>query len=298
MCDKLNFLKNMLQLKKLSFPLILGIGKLITDTCKSFTIYTETESFMKEQLYTIPLNDAVNAQDECPFCFIERNIEQDLLDFVLGSGSSYMEADIREMTDKAGFCRAHFKKMFDYGNTLGNAWILKTHYQKMIGEMQQQIASFRPGKTSLKDKFRKNVQSGNSLASWVEQKEESCYICNHYKETYARYLDTFFYMYKKDPAFRERIASGKGFCLPHFKDLCESADAQLSDKDKDGFYAMLLPLMEQNMKRISEDVSWLVEKFDYRNKDADWKNSRDAIQRGMQKLKGGYPADGPYQQSK
>mgnify|MGYP001518328744 CR=1 FL=1 len=39
---------------------------------------------MKEQLYTIPLNDAVNAQDECPFCFIHRSIEQDLLDFVLG----------------------------------------------------------------------------------------------------------------------------------------------------------------------------------------------------------------------
>ena len=55
---------------------------------------------MKEQLYTIPLNDAVNAGDECPFCFIERSVEQDLLDFVLGSGSSYMEADIREMTDK------------------------------------------------------------------------------------------------------------------------------------------------------------------------------------------------------
>ena len=50
---------------------------------------------MKEQLYTIPLNDAVNAGDECPFCYIERSVEQDLLDFVLGSGSSYMEADIR-----------------------------------------------------------------------------------------------------------------------------------------------------------------------------------------------------------
>ena len=104
---------------------------------------------MKEQLYTIPLNDAVNAQDECPFCFIHRSIEQDLLDFVLGSGSSYMEADIREQTDKAGFCRYHFQKMFDYGNTLGNAWILKTHYQRMIREMQQEFASFRPGKSSL-----------------------------------------------------------------------------------------------------------------------------------------------------
>ena len=69
---------------------------------------------MKEKLYTIPLNDAVNAQDECPFCFVERAVEQDLMDFVLGSGSSYMEADIREMTDKAGFCREHFKKMFDF----------------------------------------------------------------------------------------------------------------------------------------------------------------------------------------
>ena len=86
---------------------------------------------MKEKLYTIPLNDAMNAGDECPFCFIERNVEQDLLDFTLGSGSSYMESDVREATDKAGFCRAHFKKMFDYGNTLGNAWILKTHYVQM-----------------------------------------------------------------------------------------------------------------------------------------------------------------------
>ena len=59
---------------------------------------------MKEKLYTIPLNDAVNANDECPFCFIEREVEQDLLDFVLGSGSSYMESDVREITDRAGFC--------------------------------------------------------------------------------------------------------------------------------------------------------------------------------------------------
>jgi len=36
---------------------------------------------MKETLYTIPLNDAVNANDECPFCYIERSVEQDLLDF-------------------------------------------------------------------------------------------------------------------------------------------------------------------------------------------------------------------------
>lgn len=253
---------------------------------------------MKEQLYTIPLNDAVNADDECPFCFIERSIEKDLLDFVLGSSSSYMEADIRELTDRSGFCRAHFSKMFDYGNTLGNAWILKTHYQKILQEMQQQFSSFTPGKTSLRDKFRKTAQNGNAIGVWITKKEESCYICNQYHDTYARYLDTFFYMYKKDSIFRDKIKNGKGFCLPHFKDLCESADQQLNDKEKEDFYSCVLPLMEQNMKRLADDVSWLVEKFDYRNKDADWKNSKDAIQRGMQKLKGGYPADPPYKMNK
>lgn len=252
---------------------------------------------MKEQLYTIPLNDAVNAGDECPFCYIERNIEQDLLDFVLGSGSSYMEADIREMTDKAGFCRAHFQKMFDYGNTLGNAWILKTHYMQMIGEMQKTFEGFKPGKIRLKKKLREEKANGNPIGMWVQKKEESCYICNQYEKTYARYLDTFFYMFKQDQAFRDKIKNSKGFCLPHFGDLCAS-DMVLSEKDRDAFYACVIPLMEENMKRVAEDVAWMVEKFDYRNKDADWKNSKDAIQRGMQKLKGGYPADPAYKMNK
>ena len=45
---------------------------------------------MKEQLYTIPLNDAMDARDECPFCFIERAVERDVMDFCLGNSSSYM----------------------------------------------------------------------------------------------------------------------------------------------------------------------------------------------------------------
>ena len=253
---------------------------------------------MKEQLYTIPLNDAVNAGDECPFCYIERNVEQELLDFALGSGSSYMESDIRELTDKAGFCRNHFKKMFDYGNTLGNGWILKTHYMRMNQEMKHQFKSFPPQKSSLMGKFKKNADSQNPIGIWVAEKEKSCYICKRFEDTYARYLDTFFVMYQKDESFRDKIKNSKGFCLPHFGDLCEAAETKLNDKEKAAFYPMIFALMEENMQRMADDVAWLVEKFDYRNKDADWKNSKDAIQRGMQKLKGGYPADPPYQMNK
>lgn len=253
---------------------------------------------MKEQLYTIPLNDAVNAQDECPFCFIERSIEQDLLDFVLGSGSSYMEADIRDLTDRAGFCRTHFKKMFDYGNTLGNAWILKTHYMRVIADMKGRFAEFTPGKTSLKSRLMKSTSEANAIAAWAKEKEASCYVCGQFKDTYERYLDTFFYLYKNDPEFKEKIKNSKGFCLPHFGDLCEAADLKVADKEKEEFFRTMFALMESNMERVSEDVAWMVEKFDYKNADADWKNSKDAIQRGMQKLKGGYPADPVYKMKK
>ena len=176
---------------------------------------------MKEQLYTIPLNDAINANDECPFCFIERNVEQDLLDFVLGSGSSYMESDIREATDKAGFCRNHFKKMFDYGNTLGNGWILKTHFLHMNKQMHDQFRSFVPQKTPLMGKLKKNAAQRSSIGVWAKEQEKSCYICKRFEDTYDRYLDTFFVMYKKDGEFRNKVKNGKGFCLPHFGDLCE-----------------------------------------------------------------------------
>ncbi|MBQ1487812.1 MAG: hypothetical protein IIZ41_03515 [Lachnospiraceae bacterium] len=254
---------------------------------------------MKEKLYTIPLNDAVNANDECPFCFVEREVEQGLLDFCLGSGSSYMVSEIRDITDKEGFCRAHYKKMFDYGNTLGNAWMLKTHYMEMRRQMDKVMDSYKPGaKPSI---FAKKPADGgmrNSVAAWVKEKTDSCYICNQFKETYARYLDTFIYLWKNDPEFREKIKNSKGFCIAHFGDLCEAAENKLNEKEKEELFAVIFPLMRSNMERLQEDVNWMIEKFDHRNANADWKTSKDAIQRGMQKLKGGHPADPVYQQKK
>ena len=168
----------------------------------------------------------------------------------------------------------------------------------MNKEMKAQFKSFSPQKTPLMGKFKKNTGQHSGIGSWVKEQERSCYICKRFADTYARYLDTFFVMYKKDEDFRNRIKTGKGFCLSHFGDLCDAAESKLNDKEKAEFYSMLFTLMEENMQRLSDDVAWLVEKFDYRNQDADWKNSKDAVQRGMQKLAGGYPADDPYKMNK
>ncbi|MBQ1310928.1 MAG: hypothetical protein IIY55_03685 [Blautia sp.] len=252
---------------------------------------------MKEKLYTIPLNDAMNENDECPFCFLERSLLQRTMDFVLGNSSSYMESDMREKTDKAGFCRTHTKMMFDYGNALGNGLILQTHLHKVRQELHEQLQQYTPsGKGSLFKRISaKNTSGPNPISTWAKERDSSCFICDQLKEEFSCYIATFFFMYKKDEAFRQKVRDCKGFCIPHFGMLMEEAEKEFSGKDLQEFVSLMQKLMEENLERIEEELTWFVDKFDYRNKDADWKNSRDALQRTMQKLHSGYPADPVYQ---
>ena len=110
-----------------------------------------------------------------------------------------------------------------------------------------------------------------------------------------RYYNTFFYLIK-DQEFRAKVEKSKGFCLHHFQQLLESAQEKLPNGQIQWFYTTVFDLMEDNLARVQGDLDWFIDKFDYRNATADWKNSRDAVSRSMQKLKGGYPADGPYKQ--
>ena len=62
------------------------------------------------------------------------------------------------------------------------------------------------------------------------------------------------------------------------------------------FFPKASELMLKNMKRLQEEVSWFVDKNDYRNKEKPWGNSADSVQRAMQKCNGGYPADPVFEQ--
>lgn len=99
------------------------------------------------------------------------------------------------------------------------------------------------------------------------------------------------YMYKNSKEFKELFKNSKGFCMHHFRDLVEVGEKKLSVKEKQEFYPVLFSLMEENMKRLEEEVTWFCDKQDYLNRNKDWGNSKDSIQRAIQKLGGGYPAD-------
>ena len=78
------------------------------------------------------------------------------------------------------------------------------------------------------------------------------------------------------------------------KELLQAAEKSLKGDMQDDFTKTLFEVQSRAFDRIEEDINWFVEKFKYENKDADWKESKDAIPRTIQKLVGGYPADPPY----
>ena len=256
---------------------------------------------MKEQLYTIPLIDAFKAGDECPFCYIERDLEHHALEFVLGQESTFMQDDVRAETDAMGFCKKHYQQMFTYGNALGAALIIETHLKKLYGQMQKEMKHYNStAKVGFMDKLKKDtagLRDSNNVSKFIHAEEEKCYVCNHMKINYDRYIATFFVLYKKgEPEFMKLVKEGKGLCIHHLADILDAAPMYLNETQQQELRNILFPQMDENIKRVLEELDWFQKKFDYRYKDADWKTSRDALQRTMQKIASGYPADAPFRQ--
>ena len=247
---------------------------------------------MRVRIHTAPVSEAFLSGDECPFCYLERQALESTIRFVAGPSASYMEPGVRAVTDEVGFCRTHIKSLYDYGNALGSALMMQTYFAGLIEDFQREAEKFPvPGKRPLLG--RRKAPGGEPLWQRIEAKADSCYVCNQVEEYVERYYLTFFHMVKEEE-FRHRVETCKGFCMPHFARLLRTAEDHLPEGQREWFYATVFPLMENNLVRVKEDLDWLIAKYDYRNAGADWRNSRDALQRTMQKLEGGNPAEPPY----
>lgn len=239
---------------------------------------------MKEVLYDIPVNDIFDKPCECPVCAMRKKLEDDEVAFAMGP--SYMEDDIRLTTDKIGFCDRHMQMMYDFENRLGLALILNTHMQNMIREVE---TLQKKGRSSSGGLFSKKTDS--ALHEYTQKTTHSCFICDRIRGTFERYLVTTLYLYEKDMGFRKKFQNCKGFCLEHYGILFEIAPKYLHGSILDDFTKDLNRVFLDNMKRMQEEVSWFIDKFDYRNVDAPWKTSKDALPRAMTKVNGILPKE-------
>lgn len=227
---------------------------------------------MKENIYTIPINDAFDTDCECPVCEFFHKEEKNRVEYSLGA--SMMEPDERIASNELGYCVRHTKMMFDFGNKLSHALVLETRLKFLTEEIK---------------KCRKSLKKPKSI--FVKGKEpekltqsENCLICTRLNKIMNDFVANIFYLYKKEPDFQKKFSSCKGFCLEHFELLANSAYKYLNADDGYGFLNMLCDLQEKNLLRVTEDIEWFSKKFDYRYKDEDWKNSKDAVIRASRKI--------------
>lgn len=235
---------------------------------------------MKECIYSIPLTDAFKADCECPFCELQNLFEKNIIEYYLGD--SVMTDDVRAKTDKTGFCKNHFKMLFDAQMRLPLALMLQTHLGKIIDDMEKNPSQYQAEKKGFG--FLKANKNNADKATDLHTVNSSCVVCTDLDEQMDLLFSNFFFLYKKEAEFKKLFEDSKGFCVPHFLELLEHSRKELSGSTLDTFNKTFVPLMMNNLKRVKDDIDWYIQKFDYRFTNEPWKNSKDAVDRSIQKV--------------
>lgn len=226
---------------------------------------------MKEKIYTIPINEAIDSDSECPFCLIEKKLERESIEYTLGA--AMMEPDYRTLCNEKGFCKTHASMLFNEPNKLSLALILDS-----------QLEVFRKKYDAEENKLSRKkglFKKPDAQPVFSNLGKHSCVVCDKINSTVNRYGEVFFYMWKNDDDFRKKVLASKGFCMPHLYFLSEMCEKHLSDPE-----SFIKPMYEKQKKellRIQEEIHLFTLKFDYRNKDLPWGNAKDAPLRTLEK---------------
>jgi len=248
---------------------------------------------MRYHIDTIPVWDAMKLDGECFLCALKRKTEIGEVEHYLGA--SVMEPDTRIQVNKKGFCCNHQRMLYAMDNRLGHALMLESHVaetRERLAKACKEIKRAAKGASSgsIIDRLTGKSPSPSKMiedaAGSLEELTATCMVCDSIADNMGRYLHTFFHLYQNDTEFRKKFEASKGLCIPHTAELLKLAPHELNSSALSGFADTLCRLLTENFDRMQEDVSWFCRKFDYRYYDEPWKNSRDAVERTVNKLRG------------
>ena len=252
---------------------------------------------VKYHLDTIPVWDAYHEGGECPLCILEDSSGKSYVGSFLGG--SVMEPDTRIEVNKSGFCPHHNILLYKAQNRLGLALITHTHTLETIKDMKNRTNALKkniqhPEKAS--SNLLKRL-SGNAtgleqaicdFSRWLKEHRNNCIICDRINYSLNRYAYTIIHLWDHDPEFKKTMAQSKGFCFSHLPLILDMAVERLNSKKQAALLEELIDLQQQNMDRLEKELHWFTQKFDYRNQDKPWGNSKDSLPRILQKLTGKY----------
>lgn len=228
---------------------------------------------MVESIYTIPLTDALSENCDCIFCYLEEKLEKEQVEYALGP--AMMEPDFRVLSNEKGYCRHHIGMMAKKRRALPLALVLDTRCDEVLKKLKQSHNSFKKTKFFKKEKTLEDTL--NSLVG-------TCLVCERIEKTMQKFINTFWYLYGKEPEFRQRFLDGKGVCLPHFAKLISQSGvcgAKKSIYEKE-LYDLEMKMLEHD----KNEVHGYTKQFDYRSDKDDWKVKKDAHLNCAKRLSG------------
>ena len=210
---------------------------------------------MKEKIYTIPINEALEDEKcNCPFCFLQKKLENEAIEYTLGA--AMMEPDFRMITNEKGFCKPHIKRLVEKRNALSLALIMDTHLAEI-----ESLFELKSGEKSI---FKKK-NDNNPLVEAFSHVANECAVCSRVNNTLDRYFYTFVFMIKSEKGFLEKILGKSGFCFEHFAKLTEFAFRELSDREIEKYFKPIIELQKNKISEYHEYIKKFADSFDYRN---------------------------------
>ena len=127
----------------------------------------------------------------------------------------------------------------------------------------------------------------------LREMTDSCILCDSIEENTNRYAYTLLHLYKNDPDFRRTFSASKGVCLKDMALLMDMAQDSLSGRHLADFVNDLCAAVERSLTKMEGDLEGFTLKFDYRNADKPWGDSRGSLERTVNKLRGWCLGDEP-----
>ena len=225
---------------------------------------------MREDICTIPINELFEPKKGCPICRMVDMLEGRLAEYI--TGAAMMEPDVRIGTNRLGFCERHFAQIHDVGSRLSIALILESH----LKEVEERAFA---EEAAPKRKLFGSHGGG-------EEEHDTCFICENLERNRDHLVEILLNLWTKEEEFRRLFGEQEYFCLPHAKLLIRAAAARLPKKTAAPFCEEVRRLSLSYLQTVESDVTHFCRMFDYRNKDGDWGNSKDAIERAIAYLTG------------
>lgn len=222
---------------------------------------------MVESIYTIPLTDAMDEDTPCMFCYLEEKLESEQIEYALGA--AMMEPDFRMLSNEKGYCNHHAKMMVNAQKALPLALVNDTRCDEVL----KKLKSLDTGKKG--GIFKKGKSFYEDFCAVSESLASTCLICERIEKTMEKFSNTFWYLYGKEPDFREKFLSGRGVCVRHMHSLTKAL-AGVSGGKRDAFAKELYDLQLKVMEHEKEQVHGFTRQFDYRSDKGEWNVARDA----------------------